>query len=95
MLLLMKRTTPPKLTVVDLKAALGEPGEHPGKPERINFLVSPAEKREIQETAKVFRLTVTAYLLRLHRLTRSMLDTQKRRGSKASRAGQGGNRGPN
>jgi len=81
-LLLMKRATPPKLSIVDVKAALGEPGSASGKLDRINFLVTPAEKREIQETAKVFRLTVTRYLLQLHRVTRSMLDSQRGRPAK-------------
>ncbi len=53
--------------------------EYPGKPERINFLVSPAEKREIQETSKVFGLTVTRYLLQLHRVTRAMVESRKGR----------------
>jgi hypothetical protein len=62
-----------------VKAALGEPGERPGKPERINFLVSPAEKREIQEIAKIFGLTTTDYFLRLHRLTMAMMQPRSRR----------------
>lgn len=60
------------LTPDDVRAALGgEP--RPDKLDRINFLVTPKEKAEIQETAKAFGLTVTEYLLRLHRLTRSMM----------------------
>jgi hypothetical protein len=82
----MKRATPPKLTIADVKAALGEPGEGHGKPERINFLVSAAEKREIQETAKVFGMTVTRYLLQLHRVTRAMVESQKRRGGGGARS---------
>jgi hypothetical protein len=55
------------------------------KTARINFLVSPAEKSEIQETATSFGLTTTDYLLRLHRLTRSMLDGQRSRAAKRGR----------
>jgi hypothetical protein len=39
------------------------------KSARIAFQLAPAEKREIAETASAFGLTVTDYLLRLHRLT--------------------------
>lgn len=89
----MRRDIPPKLTAADVKAALGEPGSAPQKPDRINFLVTSAEKREIQETAKAFGLTVTEYLLRLHRLTRSMLVSQKRRVRRAPRSRQAGRHG--
>lgn len=39
------------------------------KTARIAFQLSPAEKEEIASTASGFGLTVTDYLLRLHRLT--------------------------
>ena len=65
----------------DLESVAGRitPSEDLLKSERINFLVSPAEKREIQETAAGFGLTMTDYLLRLHRLTKSMLDSRRKR----------------
>jgi hypothetical protein len=75
----LKRNILPKPNAVDVKAALGSSGDRPEKLDRINFLVWPAEKREIQETAKAFGLTTTDYLLRLHRLTRSMMESQKGR----------------
>jgi hypothetical protein len=64
----------------DLESIAGRitPSEDLSKSERINFLVSPTEKREIKETAKTFGLTTTDYLLRLHRLTRSMLQSPAR-----------------
>ncbi len=65
-----------------MRAALGAAARRPEKPERINFLVSPEEKREIQETAKSFGLTTTNYLLQLHRVTRAMLNSQKARAAK-------------
>jgi hypothetical protein len=78
--MLMKRSALPKLKAGDVHAALG--GAAPlAKLDRINFLVAPIEKREIQETAKGFGLTVTEYLLRLHRLTRSMIRGRARRTS--------------
>ncbi len=79
MLLLTKRTSPPKLTVADVKAALGEPGEGRGKPVRINFLVTREERDQIRETAAAFGLSVTRYMLQLHRVTRGMVESQKRR----------------
>jgi hypothetical protein len=41
--------------------------------ERINFLVTPAEKAEIRSAAKMHGRSVTDYLLTLHRLTVSMM----------------------
>ncbi len=88
-----RRSAPPSQ---DLESVAGRisPSEDLSKSERINFLLSPSEKREIQDTATAFGLTTTDYLLRLHRLTRSILDSQKRRRSKASRARQSEKRGP-
>lgn len=67
----------------DLEAVAGRitPSKDLSKSERINFLVSPAEKLQIQESAKGFGLTVTDYLLQLHRVTRAMVESQKRRGA--------------
>jgi hypothetical protein len=45
---------------------------------QINFLVSPAEKVEIRTTAKMLGLTVTDYLIRLHRLTLSLMTPHRR-----------------
>jgi hypothetical protein len=39
------------------------------KTNRVIFAVSPGEKREMQETASGFGLTLTDYMIRLHRLT--------------------------
>jgi hypothetical protein len=39
------------------------------KSSRVTFLVSAQEKREMQETAAAFGLTLTDYMIRLHRLT--------------------------
>lgn len=47
--------------------------------ERINFLVSPSEKEAIWGAAEGFGLTITDYLLRLHRLTVSMMAPKNRR----------------
>ncbi len=65
----------------DLESVAGRitPSEDLSKSERINFLVSPAEKLQIQESAKGFGLTVTDYLLQLHRVTRAMVESRKRR----------------
>lgn len=38
------------------------------KSDRINFTVTPTEKAEIKKAATRYGLTVTEYLLRLHRL---------------------------
>jgi hypothetical protein len=48
------------------------------KSERINFVVTAAQKREIQATARSFRLTVTDYFLNLHRLAWAMSQGKKR-----------------
>ena len=71
------------------EAALGEPGEGAGKSERINSLVTPSEKREIEETAKAFGLTITKYFLQLHRVARAMVESREARG------GSGRSRKPN
>jgi hypothetical protein len=73
----MKRSALPKLNAEDVRAALGGTGPRPEKLDRINFLVAPTEKREIQETAKAHGLTVTDYLLRLHRQTRVLVSPGK------------------
>jgi hypothetical protein len=73
----LKRNPLPKLKLLAVNAALAA-GRRPEKFDRVNFLVSPDEKREIQETAKAFGLTTTKYLLQLHRVARAMLDSRKR-----------------
>jgi hypothetical protein len=85
----MKRSALPKLKSGDIHAALGGADPRPAKLDRINFLVAVAEKQEIQETAKGFGLTVTEYLLRLHRLTRSMLQSRRTRPRRTAGARSG------
>ncbi len=68
----MPRKTPQPPRPADLDAAMGPR-------QRINFLVTPAEKAEIEETAQFFGLTVTDYMLRLHRLTRALLESRRKR----------------
>jgi hypothetical protein len=46
--------------------------DHVAKTARVVFQVSPAEKREIQETASGFGMTTTEYLLQVHRLFRKL-----------------------
>ncbi len=48
------------------------------KSDRVNFAVTPQEKAEIKRAATRYGLTVTEYLLRLHRLAEG----------RAARAGQ-------
>jgi hypothetical protein len=49
------------------------------KTERVTFLVSTAEKREMQALASAFGLTLTSYFARLHRLTAAIHGAKKRR----------------
>lgn len=43
-----------------------------GKSARVVFQVSPAEKREIQETARGFLMTTSEYMVSVHRLFRKL-----------------------
>jgi hypothetical protein len=43
-----------------------------GKTARVVFQVSPHEKREIQETASGFGMTMSEYLVQVHRLFRKL-----------------------
>jgi hypothetical protein len=42
------------------------------KTARVVFQISPAEKREIQETASGFSMTMSEYLVQVHRLFRRL-----------------------
>lgn len=46
--------------------------DHLAKTARVVFQVSPAEKREIQETASGFSMSMSEYLVQVHRLFRRL-----------------------
>jgi hypothetical protein len=73
--------------MVRLDRVVGEVSDHGirtalGKTERMNLLVTPAQKEEIRLAAERYGLSMTDYLLRLHSLIQSRIPPGRPRKAK-------------